>query len=338
MKWLKGIMPLLIVLISVAFANTANAMGIKHDVNVYRNGKLQRYVTQADTVGTFLESEGIALNVSESLELTPETKLDAYGVTEIRIDRGIKLSVVTDGVAETMYAPKNEITGNFVQRLQTERAQRLHLESPKAGAPLKDGSKVTLSTVTQKTVMKKEPIPFDTQYVSNSTLPAGVESMVQAGVDGEKEIRTRITFAGSKQLEAAESVENIVREPVTEIIHRGTRALQTKQPDTEQPTYYTAKYTMNASAYTAGYESTGKNPGDKGYGITATGEKARHGIVAVDPSVIPLGKKVYVEGYGYAMAADTGSAIKGHKIDVFYDRLSDALNFGRKNVTVYVLN
>ena len=94
---------------------------------------------------------------------------------------------------------------------------------------------------------------------------------------------------------------------------------------------------MNASAYTAGYESTGKRPGDKGYGITASGTKAVKGTVAVDPRVIPLGSKLYVEGYGYATAQDTGSAIKGNKIDLFYDSLYEAKKFGRKNLTVYVL-
>ena len=61
-------------------------------------------------------------------------------------------------------------------------------------------------------------------------------------------------------------------------------------------------------------------------------------VIAVDPSVIPLGSKVYVEGYGYATAADIGGAIKGHKIDVFIPKQSDALKWGRKQVKVTIIN
>ena len=80
---------------------------------------------------------------------------------------------------------------------------------------------------------------------------------------------------------------------------------------------------MVATAYTAGFESTGKRPGDRGYGITATGTKAKHGTVAVDPKVIPLGTELYIEDigniegdYGYATALDTGGAIKNNRIDL----------------------
>jgi len=62
-----------------------------------------------------------------------------------------------------------------------------------------------------------------------------------------------------------------------------------------------------------------------------------HGIVAVDPTVIPLGTRLYVEGYGFALAADTGSAIRGYKIDLFMEYIGDARQFGRRDVTVFIL-
>jgi 3D (Asp-Asp-Asp) domain-containing protein len=71
---------------------------------------------------------------------------------------------------------------------------------------------------------------------------------------------------------------------------------------------------------TASYKpsSTGKDPADPAYGITATGEKLRKGIVAVDPNVIPLGTKLYIPGYGFALAADTGGLVSGRVIDLGY--------------------
>lgn len=81
-----------------------------------------------------------------------------------------------------------------------------------------------------------------------------------------------------------------------------------------------------ATAYTAGEESTDK--------ITATGTKAAHGTIAVDPDVIPFGTKIYVPGYGYGVAADTGKAIKGKRIDLFFDTVEEAEEWGRKWVTI----
>ena len=84
--------------------------------------------------------------------------------------------------------------------------------------------------------------------------------------------------------------------------------------------------TVSATAYT----HTG-NP-------TATGVYPSRGTIAVDPSVIPLGTRVYVEGYGYATAQDTGGAIKGNKIDVFVNSHSEAMNWGRRTVNITILD
>lgn len=72
-------------------------------------------------------------------------------------------------------------------------------------------------------------------------------------------------------------------------------------------------------------------------GITAMGIPATYGIVAVDPDVIPLGSKVYIPGYGEALAADTGGAIQGYKIDLCMESYSQAMDFGRRVITVFVL-
>jgi 3D (Asp-Asp-Asp) domain-containing protein len=61
-------------------------------------------------------------------------------------------------------------------------------------------------------------------------------------------------------------------------------------------------------------------------------------VIAVDPSIIPLGTKVYVEGYGYAIAADTGGAIHGYKIDIFMPSRQQALQWGRRTVKVTIIN
>jgi 3D (Asp-Asp-Asp) domain-containing protein len=75
-----------------------------------------------------------------------------------------------------------------------------------------------------------------------------------------------------------------------------------------------------------------------GSGRTRLGYRADYGHVAVDPRVIPLGSLVYVEGYGFALASDTGSAIKGNRIDLCYPDWGTADRYGVKKVTVHVFN
>lgn len=93
---------------------------------------------------------------------------------------------------------------------------------------------------------------------------------------------------------------------------------------------YRAVMSMEATAYLP-------TDGD-GAGITAMGIPATYGVVAVDPSVIPLGSRVYIPGYGMAIAADTGGAIVGYCIDLCMESYAEAMNFGRRVVTVYVLD
>ncbi|WP_159882880.1 3D domain-containing protein [Paenibacillus puerhi] len=94
------------------------------------------------------------------------------------------------------------------------------------------------------------------------------------------------------------------------------------------------------TAYTAGYESTGKTPSHPQYGITYSGSKAEEGrTIAVDPKIIPIGTTVFIDGIGLRKAEDIGSAIRGSRIDVFMKDVSEALEFGvKKNVKVYVLS
>ncbi|CAH1189975.1 hypothetical protein PAECIP111893_00059 [Paenibacillus plantiphilus] len=96
-----------------------------------------------------------------------------------------------------------------------------------------------------------------------------------------------------------------------------------------------------ATGYTAGIESTGKKPGHPQYGITYSGVKVRRGTVstiAADPSVFPIGTLLYIPGYGYGVVADTGSAIKGKKIDLYFETKKQVFKqWGKRTVEVQVI-
>ena len=101
-------------------------------------------------------------------------------------------------------------------------------------------------------------------------------------------------------------------------------------------------YEVIATGYTAGYESTGKKPGHPSYGITYSGVKVKRDLystIAADTTVFPIGTILFIPHYGYGVVADTGSAIKGNKIDLYYDTVQDVYQeWGKKKLEVYVIS
>lgn len=140
----------------------------------------------------------------------------------------------------------------------------------------------------------------------------------------------------------------VVTKPVDSIVYVGTKKKQSVinnvQIDTTKPEGNLRYIDVIASAYDLSYASCGKRPGDRGYGITASGMRAQVGVVAVDPRVIPLGTRLYIEAvdgswvYGNAIAGDTGGAIKGNRVDLFFDTYNECIQFGRRNARVYILD
>lgn len=179
---------------------------------------------------------------------------------------------------------------------------------------------------TKKIETKREPIPVAIQYERVDTLPKGIEEVVQEGAEGLDEVEEEVVYAAGNIVESHELSRNNISPMKPKIIRTGTL-------DTESvPSHGQVKQmlTMEATAYL---------PTDGGGdGITATGVQAHHGIVAVDPNVIPLGTRLYIPGYGEAVAADTGGDIIGNRIDVVLEDYSSAIQFGRRTVEVYVLS
>ena len=128
---------------------------------------------------------------------------------------------------------------------------------------------------------------------------------------------------------AREVVESkVITEPVNQIVAKGTKEELVLSRGSDNINYK-KKMVVEATAYS----------GDT---ITATGTVPRRNpnglsTIAVDPNVIPLGTKVYVEGYGYAVAEDTGGAIKSNIIDLFLNSKSECRSWGRRNVNLYVI-
>ncbi|MDR1642445.1 MAG: G5 domain-containing protein [Clostridiales bacterium] len=302
------------------------------------NGKSTTHVTMAETVKDFFAEQDITLTPKDRANMDYDVLLEHGDVLEL--DRGYYITIVVDGEAERIKVNRGLTVGALIVQLRKEKNTNF---TTGASLPsfVEEGMRLELSSFYDIVDLHREPIPFETQEVEAPDLLQGVTELVQEGAEGEKEIAIKISFQKEEEVSRETVAETVVREPVTKIVKVGTKVkagVLGERVDSISELSYSKALTMTATAYTAGPESTGKRPGMKGYGITASGMKVTHGVVAVDPRVIPLGTKLYVEGYGYSIAADTGSAIKGNKIDLYMESLRAANQFGRRNITVYILN
>lgn len=311
-----------------------------HSVRVVIDGEWHSYTTKDETVEQFFEDNNIVLHEKDIVD----TPLDKVITKEIfiNINRAETVKFIINGKDKINFTTNEPKLGVAVELFEDKQGQKYQLEEGQSSATIVTNGlevKVTSYNEVKKTIT--ESILFETEEVQNPNMLAGEQNIKVKGINGSEEIIIKETYKDETLIGTDIVSKNISVQPVSQVIEVGTKVV--KQPTntikTEKGTFtFTDKIKMKSTAYTAGKESTGKSPGDAGYGITASGRKAQHGVVAVDTSHIPFGTKLYIEGYGYAVAGDTGGAIKGHKIDVFFDKLSDAINYGVRTINVYILD
>ncbi len=294
-------------------------------------GTVTEVETKANTLEDLLYVKGIELDEYDTLSHELDTALTDD--VNIVITEGVSVTFIIDGEETEYLAKADTAIGTAIGDLK-EKKEVEHIYTSSYATLLEDGETYELNTIRDEIERHNEILPYETIYIEVDHLDPFEEEIITYGLEGTKEvIITKSMFGLDVTQEKVEEI--ILIEPITEVINIGA---ENKVATENGYVPYSKVLTMEATAYTAGFESTGKNPGDPGYGITASGMVAQRGVVAVDPSFIPLGTTLYVEGYGTAIAADTGGAINNNKIDLFYESVSDALQFGRRNVTVYILN
>jgi 3D (Asp-Asp-Asp) domain-containing protein len=163
-------------------------------------------------------------------------------------------------------------------------------------------------------------------------LAPGVRKVVRRGSLGLSVVAERVTAWDGVSVDRAVVYTHVVRPSQSTVIREGEPSSFAMLKKNTPYRHLIRVYTMEATAYTA--DTAKANP----TGYTANGMRAKWGIVAVDPDVIPLGTTVFIPGYGLAIAADTGGAIIGHRIDLCMERYGDAIRFGRQPVVVYVVS
>ncbi|PFF14557.1 enterotoxin [Bacillus cereus] len=179
----------------------------------------------------------------------------------------------------------------------------------------------------------------EAQAAAKAQEAAKAQAEAKAQADAEAREAAKAQEAAVEARKAAKAQEAADREAANKVQKPATQ--QPVAKETEKNTQSSSReFQVVATAYTADPLENGYKAGDQvksalGHNLTANPNMK---LIAVDPSVIPLGSKVWVEGYGVAIAGDTGGAIKGNKIDVLMPDKGTSSSWGRKTVTVKVLN
>jgi len=182
---------------------------------------------------------------------------------------------------------------------------------------------VRLVQVSERTVAVRERVPYDIRYVPEQSAARGQVVVWTSGTGGVRERAFRLLYEDGTLVSRVLVADSLLEPPAGDALAVGKSVYRGGA---------TNEFYMEATAYAPTVQETDGDPW-----MTASGMKSGHGVVAVDPEVIRLGSKLYVEGYGYAIAGDTGSAIKGNRIDVFFYSPDETARWGRRWVRVFVL-
>ena len=206
---------------------------------------------------------------------------------------------------------------------------------PPMDTPLTEAMDIQVRDVFVRVTEEPEEVPFETITMSDPDLPQGARHVVTKGESGSELHVYRVVVTDGVEGQRTLISEVVTEEPVDEIIAMGTKrsgqtmVSRSRPPAKAKPTSG-EKLTVTTTAYAPNVDGVGTR--------TATGDRAGYGIIAVDPRVIPLGTRLYIPGYGYGVASDTGGAIKGNKIDLCFNTRAECIAWGRRTVTITILD
>ncbi len=321
----KGLLRALIALSVVCSLLAGGYAWARKEVTISVDGQTRVVQTLERDVGGLLAEEGIVLAEADLVEPDPKTPLERG--MEIVIKRAQPFVLKVDGETRTIASARDRV-GEALAEAGVLLGP-LDRTVPPRNTPLTPGMEVEVIRGREEFETIEVPIPFQVQRQNDDSLPRGQTEIIQEGREGRAERLVRYFYENGEKVSEEVVGETVIEEPVPQLVAVGTRTLLASRGG--ENLRFKEMLVMEATAYTPDPRCNG------GYKYTVTGRKAQRGVVAVDPRVIPLGTRLYVEGYGKALAADTGGAIKGKKIDLCFDTYEEAIRFGRRQVKVYIL-
>ncbi|SDS80196.1 protein of unknown function [Paenibacillaceae bacterium GAS479] len=320
-------------------------------VSLVLNGQEKIVSTNHSSLEQLLDEQAIAVGPNDQLSVPLSSALQEGD--RIVIEQAVPVTILADGKTTKVYTTEKTVKAAIGESNIAVREQDKVF--PDSNSKLKADMTIRIMRIDKHQMTTKHNIPFTVVRKQDATLEKGKLKMVKAGQDGQLVKTFEKVYQDGKLVLTTLLAKSMEKPAVDKVIAVGTKEkpkpkATTLSAGTSSPTSATTKSGMNLkakkiltnvtlTAYTAGFASTGKSKGDPGYGITASGATVSEGrTIAVDPDVIPLGWWVYIEGIGFRRAEDTGGAVNGKKIDVFYESESYVKKFGKKRgYTVYVL-
>lgn len=325
-------------------------------------GQTEVIQTRERTVEDVLLRYGVTVRDGDTVYPSVRTAV-TNGMT-IRYQPVVVVNLIVGQDASTIYTMATDVA-QLLREANVDVTER-DTVLPDASTPIREGMTITVNTNRDVVQYESQLIPYDMVEEEDDTLEEGVKKTVQVGVPGLERTRYALTVENGTITNRTKTDVETLRKAMPQIIKVGTKKVT--EPVTEPTTadesspfipeaeveiaeppktddvldFSSAKQLLvEATAYTNNPEDTvtydGRVLTRSGYDVTDTILFEGMRIIAVDPAIIPLGTRVYVEGIGMAIALDTGSAIKGQKIDIMMDEKEEAVTFGRKPLTIWVI-
>ncbi|MGQ9558732.1 MAG: ubiquitin-like domain-containing protein [Desulfurispora sp.] len=309
---------LLVGLLLVALLATGFAWQRK-TVTLTVDGQCRKVATFASTVGGLLKEQGIIVQPHDKVKPARGQHLAEGLLVVVQHAHRVTLTVGPEKPRSLVTAAPN------VQQLLQEQGISIgakDLVRPSPDTQLLDGLKIQVIRVTEKEEKQAVSLPYTTREVPSTEMARGLTATLQRGQNGLAERTWRVVYHNGREVERQLVGTRVLRQPRPAVVRVGT-AQSISRGGQDIRFKYAVEMVATAYSYT-GYR-------------TASGHSPRYGVVAVDPRVIPLGTRLYVEGYGFATALDKGGAIKGKRIDLFVESHRQASRWGVRRVKVYVL-
>lgn len=307
-------------LFALALATVTGFVWGYKDVQVVADGNTLHVRTFTNRPEKILTQAGVVLGEKDEYRLSTKHVKDN---TVLTVYRAVPVQVTYRNQKQQLTTGKPTV-GEVLDALGIE-GEALRV-TPDRDTKITENVHIKVVETSQQVVQREEAEPFPIVRQPDPTMEAGNEVIVQAGENGRKSVKVELSFDDGVQVGEKVLEETVVQPARPQIVKVGARTTV----DTSRGAMHFRRVAyMEATAYL---------PSDgNGAGITATGVRARRGIVAVDPRVIPLGTRLFVPGYGFGLAADTGGAIRGNIIDLCMEDYGEAMRFGRRDVKVYIL-
>lgn len=323
--------------ITVTVIAASTFLSIK-TVTVNDGGNIYTVKSFSNNVEGFIKSQNI--KIGEFDVVSPSYSKVLGKNQEISIERAFGVTLNIGSESSEVYTVSRTVKD--VLALNGTELSDADIVNPSLDSVVTAGTVITVTKVTSDMIYEEVAIPFETVSVANNRMQRGEKKVKTEGVNGIKKLAYNVVYHdGIEQLRELAG-EQVVTEPVTKVIEYGTKYAQVSRGGTrtlvENPgesLNYSSSAVYTATAYSG--EGCGSN-------VTASGRPAVKGVVAVDKRYIPFGTKLYIESldgtpdYGYAVAGDTGGAIKGNIIDLCMNSHREAVNYGRRRVRIYFLN